>query len=287
MPTNRFSTMSIRPTPLRPASSFAFSTEVRGPEFLAVDGDRHAVLEADGDLFQLVRGLLRGDAHGEIDHVDAGDRQVFEIAGLVGDVQAVLVAAVRLGGGRLDRDTLLLAVGDQFGAAGEPVAELALIRHGAIICTSGPTPRRRVGTGTGRSPCRSPRGRTRWRRLPGRPATSPWRSAAGRCWCPAGRSPSYFAPAFSTGKAKSRHISSVTSTMRATSAPQSFAFWRIACLSSPGWPQSTYTQCDVPPLVLQPAEDDGGVQTAGVGEHAGGHGGRIEVERDGAGSRAV
>ena len=45
--------------------------------------------------------------------------QVFQLAGLVADVQAVLVGAVGLGDRGLDRDLLLLAVGDHLGAAGE------------------------------------------------------------------------------------------------------------------------------------------------------------------------
>ena len=124
MPTKRFSTMSICPMPLRPPISFSARHDLEGAELLAVDAHRHARLEGDRHRFDLVRRLLRRDGHAELDQLDAVDRQVFELARLVADVQAVLVGAVRLGDRRLDRDVLLLAVGDHLGAAGELLAEL-------------------------------------------------------------------------------------------------------------------------------------------------------------------
>ena len=76
------------------------------------------------DLLALVGGLLRRDGHAEVDQLDAVDVQVFQLAGLVADVQAVLVRAIGLGRGRLDGDVPLVAIGDHLAAAGEELAEL-------------------------------------------------------------------------------------------------------------------------------------------------------------------
>ena len=62
MPTKRFSTMSIRPMPLRPPISVQPGDDLEGAEPLAVDAHRHAGLEADLHVLDLVRGLLRRDA---------------------------------------------------------------------------------------------------------------------------------------------------------------------------------------------------------------------------------
>ena len=48
---------------------------------------------------------------------DSIDLQVLKLAGLVADMQAVLVRTIRLGDRCLDRDFLLLAVGDHLAAA--------------------------------------------------------------------------------------------------------------------------------------------------------------------------
>ena len=108
MPTKRFSTMSIRPDAVAAADLVQPRDDLEGPQPLAVDAHRHARLEADRHLLDLVGGLLRRDGHAEIDQFDAVDRQVFQLARLVADVQAVLVGAVGLGDRRLDGDVLLL-----------------------------------------------------------------------------------------------------------------------------------------------------------------------------------
>ena len=110
--------------PLRPPISFNCETIWNGAEPLAVDAHGHARLEADGHLLALVGGLLRRDGHAEVDQLHAVDVQVFQLAGLVADVQAVLVRAVGLGRGRLDGDISLVAIGDHLAAAGEELAEL-------------------------------------------------------------------------------------------------------------------------------------------------------------------
>ena len=70
MPTKRFSTMSIRPTPLRPPISLSSVDDLeRRLAALAVERHRHAGLEADRHRFDFVGGLLRRDGHAEFDQL--------------------------------------------------------------------------------------------------------------------------------------------------------------------------------------------------------------------------
>ena len=55
IPTRRFSTMSIRPTPLAAAISFSSSISASGAELLAVHGNRRSLLESDLDRCGLCR----------------------------------------------------------------------------------------------------------------------------------------------------------------------------------------------------------------------------------------
>src|SRR6185437_872293 len=75
----------------------------------AVDAHGRARLEADRDRLDLVGRLPRRNGHAEIDQLDAVDREVFELAGLVADVQAVFVGAIGLGDRGLDRNLPLFA----------------------------------------------------------------------------------------------------------------------------------------------------------------------------------
>ncbi len=123
MPTKRFSTMSIRPMPLRPPIAFNWLTISSGESRLPSTTHRHARREADRHRLRFIGSVLRRNRHAEVDQLDAVDRQVFQPPGFVADVQAVLVGAVGLGDRSLDRDLLLFAVGDHLAAAGKPLAE--------------------------------------------------------------------------------------------------------------------------------------------------------------------
>ena len=128
--------MSMRPMPLRPPICVEPTDDREGPQRLAVDADRHAGLEADRHVLDLVGGLLRRDGHAEIDQLDPVDGEVFQLAGLVADVQAVLVGAVGLGDRGLDGNVFLPAIGDHFAASGKAAAEF-LHPPGAITRTAG------------------------------------------------------------------------------------------------------------------------------------------------------
>ncbi len=93
-------------------------------ELLAVHGDRHALLERNRDRFHFVRRGLRRHRHAEVDQFDAVDHQVFQLAGFVADVQAVLVARIRLRRRRLHRDVPRVAELDHRLPAREQLAEL-------------------------------------------------------------------------------------------------------------------------------------------------------------------
>ena len=109
MPTKRFSTMSMRPMPLRPPISFSWFDNRERAELLPVDADRHAPFKTDRHLLHLVGRLLRGNGHAEIDRLHAVDGQFLQLSGFIADVQAIFVRTVWLGDGSLDRDVLLLA----------------------------------------------------------------------------------------------------------------------------------------------------------------------------------
>ncbi len=93
-------------------------------EPLAVHVHRHAGGKSNRDLLHFV-GRLRGrNRHAEIDQFDTVDREILQPARLITDVQAVLIRAIGLGHGRLDRNLLLFAIGDHFAATGKQLAEL-------------------------------------------------------------------------------------------------------------------------------------------------------------------
>src|SRR5262249_41715091 len=70
--------------------------DLQRAELLAVPRDGEAGREGDRHRLDLVRRFLWRRGHAEFDRIDAVDVQVFELSRLVTDVQAVLVAAVRL-----------------------------------------------------------------------------------------------------------------------------------------------------------------------------------------------
>ena len=113
----------MRPIPWRPPIVFSCFHDREGWQPLAIDAHRHPRLESHGDLLQLIRGCLGRDGHAEFDGVDTIDREVFQLAGLVADVQTILIRAVRLGDRRFDRDLFLLAIGNHLRSAGEPLAK--------------------------------------------------------------------------------------------------------------------------------------------------------------------
>ena len=94
-----------------------------GAEPLAVNADRRSGLETDPHVFRFVRCLLRCDAHAELDQLETVFRRVFQLARLGADVQAVLVDAVRLGRRDAYRDFLGPAVFDHLATAGKFLAE--------------------------------------------------------------------------------------------------------------------------------------------------------------------
>ena len=184
MPTSRSSTMSMRPTPCRPAIAFRRSTSATGPQALAVQRARDARLEVDRHDLGRVRGPLGGGR----EHPDVVRRRhgrVLERPALVGDVPQVAVAAVDLLLGRGHRHAVrarvvdrVLAAVDRPHAPGRDDLELG----GEGPCT-------RARSAPGRCPCRCSRGPARRRRsrAPPRPGRGP--APAGPAMCRAGSGP--------------------------------------------------------------------------------------------------
>ena len=225
--------------PLRPPISFSCATIWKALEPLAVDAHGNARLETDRHLLALVGGLLRRDGHAEIDQFDAVDVQVFQLARLVADVQAVLVGAVGLGRGGLDGDVPLVAIGDHLGCGRGIAGGTFRSARGRSCGWPDRGPRPPTGSGTGRCPCRSRRGRRRRPRPRGRPAGRPWRSAAGRSTCPADRR-LRTSPAIARRERRNRgKVLPGRRRSGPSAAPMLRAFCRIASRSSQGCPRST------------------------------------------------
>src|SRR5579863_1988230 len=100
---------------------FGYDSQRR--EGAAVDADRQTGLEGDRHRFDPVGSLLRRDGHSEFDEVDAADLRILEPTGLVTDMQAVLIRAVRPGDRGLDRDAARRAIGDHLRASGKHPAK--------------------------------------------------------------------------------------------------------------------------------------------------------------------
>ncbi len=84
--------------------------------------------------------------------------------------------------------------------------------------------------------------------------------------------PSYLACQLSTGKAKSRQSSSRASTMRADSRAAVAGLFQNRLAVFARLAEIDVDGVNVVAFVLEPAEDDGGIEAAGIGENAGGHG---------------
>ena len=132
-----------------------------------------------------------------------------------------------------------------------------------------PAPPRRSRSAPGRCPCRCSRGPPRWRRARGPRPPGAWRSAAATAPRPAGSGPRRARRPAAIGSTYSSANSSRASTITTSAAPA----WQRArsdCSASMPWPTSTsraITSARV--LVGQPAQGDGGVEAARVGEDDG------------------
>ncbi len=114
---------STIPTPWRQPIAAARLEQLDQPEPLAVERDREAGLEADGDGLGLVRRLL-GPGHQLEDVVVGGVVEVLDPAPLRGAAPEVVVDRVRRDlGAALDRDPVLAGVGDLLLAAHLPGAD--------------------------------------------------------------------------------------------------------------------------------------------------------------------
>ena len=232
MPTSRFSTMSIRPTPWAPAIAAARAISSSSGQLVAVDRDGHALLERDDDLLRRVRCGRRvgGEQERRLGRCRPG---ILERAAL--DRAAPQVRVDRVRGARLDRDldAVLVGVGDLLLARHAPVADGR--EHGEIGRERRrPQPR----SAPGRCPCRCSRGRPHRRRSRGRPPPSSPRSAAARAPRPAGTGPRTArrpAASGSTNRSANSRRASITTT---SPAPACAARARTASMSI-GCPTST------------------------------------------------
>ena len=93
MPTSRFSTMSVRPTPCAPPSSLSLVSSSTAPSTFPLMADGHALFKVNGDVLWLVGRLL--GSHGQVVHLlfRLGPR-VLQDAPFVAHVPDVPVAAV-------------------------------------------------------------------------------------------------------------------------------------------------------------------------------------------------
>ena len=101
---------------------------------LAVHGNAVAVLEFEFDERGFVRGIFRKDRErGEVItilRIPRVEPRVFQDASLIADVQEIAVHAEGLLGARLHRDLLLFAVSNHLRATGEVVAETLVAPRG-------------------------------------------------------------------------------------------------------------------------------------------------------------
>ena len=114
MPTNRFSTMSTRPTPCREPISLRRSIRGSRGKPLTVHADGITLFVRDDDVFRCIGSVLgvRRPAEHVLGRLVPG---VLEDAAFITDVEQVGVHRVRLLCGNLDWDFAVLAVFDAVG----------------------------------------------------------------------------------------------------------------------------------------------------------------------------
>ncbi len=96
IPTKRFSTTSIRPTPLRPPIVFKVCTISRALIFWPLTATGTPLSKVMTTSSCLSGSLLWADGHTEIDQFNAADIKFFQRSSFIADVQAVFVGGVWL-----------------------------------------------------------------------------------------------------------------------------------------------------------------------------------------------